>query len=129
MGIFDFVRQAIMCARITRENQVPSKVTRNVEFLIVGDVDLSVEEYDDVMTPNSVPWTKVMKGNWPYYNVGNDEYSYSFEEPGIQICFNKEIAYSKAKLIADEILANINATGHEAELILLSVDKPIAFNN
>jgi hypothetical protein len=71
------------------------------------------------MTPNSLKWKKILKNGWEYYQVGQDEFSYSFEEPGIQITFNKEISFSKAKIIADEVITNINETGQKAELLVL----------
>jgi hypothetical protein len=38
-----------------------------------------------------------------YYQVDKDEFSYSWEMPGIQMTFNPEITYLKAKQIADEV--------------------------
>ena len=40
------------------------------------------------MTPNSIPWTKVIKNDRVYYKVDKDEFSYSSEIPGIQMMFN-----------------------------------------
>ena len=90
----------------------------NFEFLIVGDIDV-FSDFDSIMTPNSFKWTKINKEDWDYYQVGHDEFSYSVEEPGIQMTFNKEILFDKAKKIADEVIVNINATGQKAELIIL----------
>ena len=53
------------------------------------------------------------------YKVGQDEFSYSVEEPGIQMTFNKEINFDKAKKIGDEVISNIIATGQQAELLIL----------
>ncbi|MBK9256913.1 MAG: hypothetical protein IPM42_15635 [Saprospiraceae bacterium] len=88
------------------------------EFLIVGDIEI-FSDFDNIMTPNSFEWIKTIKNDWDYYIVGQDEFSYSVEEPGIQMTFNKEISFEKAKQIADEVIANIIATGQKAELTIL----------
>jgi hypothetical protein len=74
------------------------------------------------MTPNSFEWFKIIKNNWPYYQVGGDEFHYSWEPPGIQMAFNKDITFLKAKNIADEIMGNIKVTGQKADLIILRSD-------
>ena len=55
--------------------------------------------------------------------------SFSWEIPGIQLTFNKEVKYEKAKKIADEIIENINSTGHKAELITLEKNKVYPISN
>lgn len=99
------------------------------EFLITpGDIEVKKEDFDRVMTPNSFPWTKSIKGNWPYFEVNNDEFSYSWEEPGIQMTFNNAISYNKAKLIADEVVTKLSEyTGQEVNLIFIPKDKVINF--
>lgn len=89
------------------------------EFLISGDVNISKEDYDRIMTPKSIECNKIIKNDWEYFQAGQDEFSYSWEEPGIQMTFNKEITFEKAKKIADEIIQNIKSTGQEVELIIL----------
>ncbi|GAB3718734.1 hypothetical protein GCM10027592_61920 [Spirosoma flavus] len=71
------------------------------------------------MTPNSFEWVKVVKDGWPYYRVGNDEFSYSKEMPGIQMTFNEEITFEKAIKIADEVVDNIRMLGQQAELEII----------
>ena len=99
------------------------------EFLITpSDIEVKKEDFDRVMTPNSFPWTKSIKDNWPYFGVDNDEFSYSWEEPGIQMTFNNEISYNKAKLIADEVVTKLSKyTGQEVELIFIPKNKVISF--
>jgi|JI10StandDraft_1071094.scaffolds.fasta_scaffold642135_1 hypothetical protein len=97
------------------------------EFLIVGDIDV-FSDFDNIMTPNSFEWTKTTKNDWDYYQVEQDEFSYSVEEPGIQMTFNKEILFDKAKKIGDEVIAKINATGQKAELIILDNKKVYRFD-
>lgn len=95
----------------------------NFEFLIIGVDEIPNEEYDRIMTPNSFEWKKVIKNEWPFYVVGEDEFSFSWEIPGIQFTFNKEVKYEKAKKIADEIIENINSIGQKAELLTLESNK------
>ena len=99
----------------------------NFEFLITGVDEIPNEEYDTIMTPNSFEWEKIIKGDWPFYVVGEDEFSFSWEMPGIQFTFNKEVKYEKAKKIADEIIENINSIGQKAELMILEKNKVYRF--
>lgn len=71
------------------------------------------------MTPNTFQWSKVSKENWYYYQVGEGQFSYSWELPGIQMFFSYNIPFAKAKLIADEVIGNIIATGQDAKLVVL----------
>ena len=98
---------------------------KDFEFLITGNIEIPLDEYDKIMTPTSYEWKKEIKNDWTYYQVGEDEYSYSWEIPGIQITFNELIPYEKARMIAVEIVANIKATGQAAELVIL--DKTIVY--
>jgi len=99
----------------------------NFEFLITGVDEIPNEEYDRIMTPNTFEWRKVIKDEWPFYKVGKDEFSFSWEIPGIQFTFNKEVKYEKAKKIADEIIENINSIGQKAELLTLESNKIYKF--
>ncbi|SDX58722.1 hypothetical protein [Aequorivita viscosa] len=99
----------------------------NFEFLITGVDEIPNEEYDRIMTPNSFEWKKVIKDEWPFYVVGEDEFSFSWEIPGIQFTFNKEVKYEKAKKIADEIIENIKSIGQKAELLTLESNKVYKF--
>ncbi len=41
---------------------------KDFEFLITpGDLEIPASDFDDLMTPDSFRWTKVMKDNWAYY--------------------------------------------------------------
>lgn len=91
------------------------------EFLITGDIDLSFD-WDEVMTPNNFLWSKLERNGWHYYVVDGDEICYSVEPPGIQMVFNKEMPFEKAKLIADDVMSNIKLTGQDAELSILRTD-------
>ena len=100
----------------------------NFEFLITGVDEIPDEEYERIMTPNSFEWKKVIKDEWPYYVVGEDEFSFSWEMPGIQFTFNNEVKYEKAKKIADEIIENLNSIGQNAELLILESNKVYRFD-
>lgn len=150
MGLIEFIKKTLgltdktndsFATQVTNENVSslatndgePTVVDRtnwtgeDFEFLIVGDIDV-FSDFDNIMTPNSFVWTKRTKNNWDYYQVGQDEFSYSVEAPGIQMTFNKEILFEKAKKIGDEIIANIIATGQQAELIILDNKKVYRFD-
>ncbi|WP_148639433.1 hypothetical protein [Aquimarina longa] len=99
----------------------------NFEFLITGVDEIPNEDYDNIMTPNSFEWKKVTKDDWPFYKVGEDQFSFSWEIPGIQFTFNKEVRYEKAKKIADEIIENLISIGQNAELIILESNKVYKF--
>lgn len=99
------------------------------EFLITpGDVEIRKEDFDAIMTPDSLHWTRVIKDDWSYFQVDSDEFSYSLEEPGIQMVFNKEISYDKAKAIADEVVSKLSKyTGQKIELVFISKNQIISF--
>ncbi|CAN5715013.1 hypothetical protein BH10BAC2_BH10BAC2_17230 [soil metagenome] len=101
-----------------------SKLTgKDCEFLITpGDIEVNAKDFDRIMTPDSLSWTKTIKDNWPYYRVDSDEFSYSWEMPGIQMTFNEEIGYCKAKLIADEVVFKL-AKYTEQEITLIFIPK------
>ena len=101
---------------------------KNFEFLITGNIDITPADFDHLMTPNTFKWTKVVRDDWYYYQVGEDEFTYSWEMPGIQMTFNKEISFIKAKQIADEVIDNIIATGQEAELVVLNGSNAYRFD-
>jgi len=100
---------------------------KDFEFLIRGDVEIPESKYDEIMTPNSYSWDKVIRNGWYYYEVGPDSFYYSWEPPGIQMAFNEEVS-QKAKQIAEEVISNILATGQYAELIELGRDQVHRFD-
>ena len=124
MGLFDFFRKRNVADKAvppTGGNEDRSQWTgKDFEFLITGDIDIPAADYDQIMTPNTFQWKKVSRDNWYYYLVGEDEFTYSWEIAGIQMTFNKEIKFEKAKRIAEEVISNIKAVGQEAELVVLN---------
>ena len=135
MGIFDFLKRKKKAEAESSEfNSEPEILDRsnwtgeNFEFLITGNVEVTASEYDELMTPNSFSWEKTVKNDWTYYKVGQDEFSYSWEMPGIQFTFNKEVKFEKAKQIADEIMENLHSNGQMAELVILEKNKVYRFD-
>jgi len=124
MRLFDFFRKRNVTDKTvssTDGNQNKSQWTgKDFEFLITGDIDIPATDYDQIMTPNTFQWKKINRNDWYYYQVGEDEFTYSWEMPGIQMTFNKEILFEKAKQIADEVIDNIKAAEQEAELVVLN---------
>lgn len=123
MTILDFIKNKIglkpkSIEKMSNPVDTSSWTGQDFEFLIVGNIDVYID-FDNIMTPNSFEWYKTVKNDCQYYQIGQDEYSYSIEEPGIQMTFNKEITFEKAKKIADEVIENINASGQVAELLIL----------
>ena len=109
---------------------LPSEMTgKDFEFLLTpSDIEISNEDFDRIMTPESMRWVKIEKNNWLYYQVDEDEFTYSFEPPGIQMIFNSEISYEKAKKIADEVAKKLTVyAGVEVIVNLISTDKIIRF--
>jgi len=56
---------------------------KDFEFLLTapGDIEIKNEDFDRIMTPDSMDCKKVLRDNWVYYQVGNDEFSYSLKCP------------------------------------------------
>jgi len=80
------------------------------------------------MTPDSEAWTKGLKNNLPYYQIGEANLPYSREPPGIQMIFTGNIAIQKARKIAKEIVAKLSAyTGLDVELIVIPSNQIIQF--
>lgn len=115
-----------------KANSVSSSVTVTdeiIEFLITpSDIEVSPDQFDHLMTPDSEPWTKGLKNNWPYYQIGEANLIYSWEPPGIQMAFSGNISFLKAKGIADEIVAKLAAyTSLDVELIVIPGNQVIQF--
>ena len=127
MSLFNFFKR-------NRKNDQGQPIDRSLwtgkdfEFLITGDIDLPADTYDSIMTPNSFQWTRVERDNWIYYQVGQDEFSYSWEMPGIQMTFNDAIPFQKAKEIAGEVIENLKRTGRMVELLILDKTKVYRFD-
>jgi hypothetical protein len=94
---------------------------KDFEFLITpGKIDIKPEDFDRLMTPVSIPWTKVYKNDLAYYKVGEDEFSYSRESTGIQMTFNPEITFEKARQIAEEVTNKLKGyIGQDVEVLFI----------
>ena len=106
-----------------------NRTGKDFEFLITGDIEIPNDKFNDIMTPNSYPSILVMLDRGYYYEIEGDRVYYSWEPPGIQMTFNQEIPYSKAKQIADEVVNNILATGQHAELLELDSSQLYQFDS
>ncbi|MBS1531365.1 MAG: hypothetical protein JSU01_13750 [Bacteroidetes bacterium] len=135
MGLFDFLKKGKLEHQVKEEDKTPPVVEidgskwlgRDFEFLIAGEIEISPEDFDDMMTPNSFHCIKTERDGWIYYQVGEDDFNYSFEPPGIQMVFNDSITFGKAKAIVDEIILNIIASGQIPELIVIDKSKLYRF--
>jgi hypothetical protein len=95
---------------------------KDFEFLITpGDLEIKPEDFDSLMTPDSMSWTKISKNDRTWYQVGKDEFSYSVQASGIQMSFNREISFEKARKIVEEVEAKlIPYTGKEIVVLFVS---------
>lgn len=103
---------------------------KDFEFLITHPDEFEIldKDFEGLMTPDDMPWSKILKNNWTYYTVGADEYYFSMEPPGIQMVFNHEMPYNKAKNIGDQIVEKLKRySGLEIELILINSQAPLYF--
>ncbi len=129
MGLLNFLKKKVKAVTgPDSSNEGTSEWTgKDFEFLITGVIDIPAGDYDQIMTPNSLEWIKIVKDEWPYYRVGSDEFSYSWEMPGIQMTFNEQVPFEKAKKIADEVIENIRGLGQSAELMTIDKTKLYRF--
>jgi len=129
MGLFDFFRRKHSSKEPNDERPVDRSnwTGANFEFLITGVDEIPTEGYQEIMSPNSFSWSVISKNDWEYYKVGDDEYSFSVEIPGIQLTFNNEVKFPKAKKIADEIVTNLKEVGKNPKLLILDADKIYKF--
>jgi hypothetical protein len=98
------------------------------EFLITGDIELTSEQSETLMLPFSFQVQQVERNGWIYFHSTGDEFSYSWEPQGIQMTFNKECTFQKAKQIADEILQNLREAGFDADILLIENSQIIKFD-
>ena len=97
------------------------------EFLITGDIELTSEQFRTIMLPVSFQTKQEERNGWVYFLADGDEFSYSWEPPGIQMTFNKECIFKKAKQIADEVVQNLSSAGFDAELVVIDNSQVIKF--
>ncbi|GAB2653905.1 hypothetical protein GCM10027036_04050 [Flavihumibacter cheonanensis] len=90
------------------------------EFLITGDNELSSEQFNTLLFPTTYQVKKIERDGWSYFQTEGDEFSYSWEPPGIQMTFNKECSFQKAKQIADEVVQNLVKAGFNVELLVIN---------
>jgi hypothetical protein len=97
---------------------------KDFEFLITpGDLAIKPDDFDNLMTPDSMPWTKVLKNERTYYQVGVDAFSYSRETAGIQMSFNAEMTFEKARQIVEEVANKLTKyTGQDIDVLFVPTD-------
>ena len=103
----------------------PGRILKNpipmIEFLVKrtdGDwFDLPVGS--GAYRPKTVPYEAVGTDEQAI-RIGECEVSFSFEDPGIQICFHGDIAEELAERVASEVLERIEITGQEGEVIRIT---------
>lgn len=97
---------------------------KDFEFLITpGNLEIKPEDFDVLMTPDSLPWTKASKSDRTWYQVDQDEFSYSRNDRGIQMVFNPGIRFEKARQIVEEVETKLKTyTGKEIEVMFISID-------
>jgi len=89
MGIFNLFRKSNkvekkLYSTADEVDDIIGHAGNNFEFLIKGDIDISNENFDQIMSPVSFNCKKLARDSWTYYQIGNDEFSYSFEPPGFR---------------------------------------------
>jgi hypothetical protein len=94
-----------------------------IEFLLKrtdGDwFDLPVGS--NAYRPKTVPFEPTGRDEEDPILIGECEVSFSYEDPGILICFDGDIADDLAERVASEVLERIREiTGQEGELIRIT---------
>jgi len=101
---------------------------KDFEFMITGDINIPIDKFEDIMLPKSLELKEIQRDNWTYYQFGENEFTYSYEMVGIQMTFNDNIDYRKAKEIVDEVLEQIKCFGQKPELLILRSDTLYKFD-
>lgn len=94
-----------------------------MEFLIKrtdGEwFDLPYKQFSEVLRPNSIPSQPIQGWGDHRIVVGDCEVSFSYEDPGIHICFEKgTMSEELAQRVVDEIAANITAATHQQSEVI-----------
>lgn len=97
---------------------------KDFEFLITpGDIEIQPNDFDNLMTPDSIPWTKITRNEQICYQVGKDEFAYSRKTPGIQMTFNAAMKFEKARQIVEEVASKLTSyTGREIEVLFVPTE-------
>jgi hypothetical protein len=88
-------------------------------LLITGVEQLEKIDYDNLMTPKTVEWTRMTQIRFPIYKIEKGTYSFSFEKDGIEIEFSNTIRFPDAKKIGDEIAEKLCSSGQSVNLHVL----------
>ncbi|WP_196890163.1 hypothetical protein [Aureivirga sp. CE67] len=83
------------------------------------DFEISNDKWIEVLTPKLFSCEIEERGDWTYYKIDKDEFTFDFEPVGILIFFNDEIKYPKAEKILNELKDNIEkSTKQEVEILI-----------
>ena len=123
MKLFNFLTNKNKTAPIY--DLVPESVDKSgwrgddFRLLITGAGQIEKIDYDNLMTPKTVEWTRMGRIRWPIYKIEKGHYSFSCETHGIEIVFTNSISFQDAKKIGDEILEKLSSSGHFVNLHVL----------
>jgi hypothetical protein len=90
-----------------------------LEILIVGVNDVPANAGPEWLSPTGMEWRCTMRNKMPWYVVGEDGYTYSWEEPGIQLLFDEGVTANRAVEIAEAIVAGMQLRGYGGELVVI----------
>lgn len=123
MKLFNFLTNKNKTAPIydlVPESVDKSKWTGNdFRLLITGAGQIERIDYDNLMTPKTIEWTRMTQVKWPIYKIEKGYYSFSFETHGIEIEFSNTIKFHVAKKLGDEIVEKLSSSGPFVNLHVL----------
>ena len=89
------------------------------EILITDVAKVPDNAGPEWLSPAGMEWHCTMRSKMPWYVVGEDGYTYSWEEPGIQLLFDEGVTASRAVEIAGAIVAGMQQRGYGGELVVI----------
>ena len=131
MKLFSFFSKKVKT--VSFPDQVPDNVDTSgwtgADFylIIAGATQIDKNNYDKLLTPKTLEWSRMNQIKWPIYKVGEGEYSFSFEKHGMEITFSETIQFNTAKQIANEIIEKLSSSNQILNLYILA--KPRVFKN
>jgi hypothetical protein len=90
-----------------------------MELLIVGVGNVLNNVGPEWLAPANMAWQYEVRDKMPWYVVGADGYTYSWEPPGIQLLFDEGVAADRAVAIAEAIVAGMQERGYGGELLVI----------
>ncbi len=90
-----------------------------LELLIVGVGDVPNDAGPEWLAPVGMVWRYDLRNRMPWYVVGADGYTYSWEPAGIQLLFDEGVAAARAVEIAQAIVAGVQERGYGGVLLVV----------